>query len=98
LSPFAPYRLLAADRSRDPNPNCPVCSVFNTTIIIDPSRTKLQDVVEGFVQKHLGFGEKEFVLNNDIGVLYDPDETDNLGKKLEDLSKSELYLSGSKLC
>ncbi|KAG9257733.1 uncharacterized protein F5Z01DRAFT_646892 [Emericellopsis atlantica] len=85
LTPFAYGRLLAPDRSREPNPACPVCGVFNATIVVDPSRTTLADVVEGFLRKHLGFGEKEFVLNNDVGVLYDPDEVDNLPKKLEEL-------------
>jgi ubiquitin-like 1-activating enzyme E1 B len=86
LSPFAPYRLLAADRSRTPNPQCPVCGVFNITATVDPSRTTLEDIVKGLIQKHLGFEEKEFVLNNDVGVLYDPDETDNLPKKLTELN------------
>ncbi|KAI6784291.1 Ubiquitin-activating enzyme E1-like protein [Emericellopsis cladophorae] len=85
LTPFAYGRLLAPDRSREPNPACPVCGVFNATIVVDPSRTTLEDVVEGFLRKHLGFGEKEFVLNNDVGVLYDPDEVDNLPKKLQEL-------------
>lgn len=44
--------------------------------------------MEGLIKKHLGFGEKEFVLNNEVGVLYDPDETDNLPKKLDELGKS----------
>jgi ubiquitin-like 1-activating enzyme E1 B len=56
-------------------------------VTVDPSRTTLQDIVEGLIQSHLGYGEKEFVLNNDVGVLYDPDETENLPKKLVDLSK-----------
>lgn len=87
MSPFAPDRLLAPDRSREPNPDCPVCSVFTTTVKVDPKRTTLEDIVKGFIQTRLGFDEKEFVLNNDIGVLYDPDETENLPKKLADLSE-----------
>lgn len=79
---------MAPDRSREPNPDCPVCGVYNTTLTIDSSRTTLNDVVEGLVKKHLGFGEKEFVLNNEVGILYDPDETDNLPKKLSDLGKA----------
>lgn len=35
----------------------------------------------------LGFGDREFVVNNDIGILYDADETDNLTKKLSDLGR-----------
>ncbi|KAF4126342.1 ubiquitin-like 1-activating enzyme E1 B [Geosmithia morbida] len=89
LTPFVPARLLAPDRSREPNPDCPVCSVYNTTVTVDPTRTTLNDIVEDFLKEHLGLGEKDFVLNNDVGVIYDPDETDNLPKKL-----SELNISG----
>lgn len=90
LTPFAPQRLLAPDRSREPNPACPVCSVFNVTVTVDPSRTTLNDLVEGLIKKHLGYDEKEFSLNNDVGVLYDPDETDNLPKKLSELGKDQV--------
>ena len=85
LTPFAPARLLAPDRSREPNPTCPVCGVFNVTVTVDPSRATVNDIVDGFLRKHLGFGEKEFVLNNDVGIVYDADETDNLPKKLVDI-------------
>lgn len=88
LTPFAPARLLAPDRSREPNLDCPVCGVFNTTVTVDSSRTTLEDIVEGLLKTHLGYGDKEFVLNNEVGVLYDPDETDNLLKKLTELGKS----------
>lgn len=90
LTPFAPARLLAPDTSREPNPACPVCGVFNITVTVDPSRTTLNDLVDGLLKKHLGLGEKEFVLNNEVGVVYDPDETDNLPKKLAELGKSLL--------
>ncbi|KAF7543048.1 hypothetical protein G7Z17_g11062 [Cylindrodendrum hubeiense] len=85
LTPFAPARLLAPDRSREPNPDCPVCSVYNTSVVVDLSRATLNDLVEDFIKAKLGFGEKEFVVNNDVGILYDFDETDNLPKKLSDL-------------
>ncbi|KND94396.1 Ubiquitin-activating enzyme E1-like protein, partial [Tolypocladium ophioglossoides CBS 100239] len=90
LTPFAPTRLLAPDKSRGPNPECPVCGVFNMSITADLSRATLNDVVEGIVKNKLGFGEKEFVVNNEVGILYDVDETDNLCKKL-----SELGITGS---
>ncbi|KAI5467035.1 hypothetical protein BGZ63DRAFT_410128 [Mariannaea sp. PMI_226] len=85
LTPFAPARLLAPDRSRLPNPDCPVCSVFSTSVTVDMSRVTLNDIVEDFIKVNLGFGDKEFVVNNDVGILYDFDETDNLPKKLSDL-------------
>ncbi|KAK2597984.1 E1 ubiquitin-activating protein uba2 [Conoideocrella luteorostrata] len=85
LTPFAPARLLAPDTLRQPNPECPVCGVLNTSIKVDFSRATLKDVVEDIVKDQLGFGEKEFVVNNVVGVLYDADEMDNLTKKLSDL-------------
>lgn len=33
----------------------------------------------------LGFGDKEFAVSTEAGLLYDPDETENLPKKLSDL-------------
>lgn len=87
MTPFAPARLLAPDKSRTPNPDCPVCGVYNTSITVDLSRATLNDVVEHFVKGQLGFEDKEFVVNNEVGILYDPDETENLPKKLTDLGK-----------
>lgn len=48
------------------------------------SRATLNDLVEDFLRLELGYGE-EFVVNNEIGILYDVDETENLGKKLSEL-------------
>lgn len=87
LTPFAPARLLAPDRSREPNPECPVCGVFNASVTVDLLRTTLNDIVEGLLQERMGLGEREFVVNTDRGIVYDPDETDNLPKKLADLGK-----------
>lgn len=88
LTPFASARLLAPDRSREPNPDCPVCSVYNTSVVVDLSRATLNDLVEDFIKAKLGFEDKEFVVNNDVGILYDFDETDNLPKKLSDLGEN----------
>ncbi|CEJ79950.1 hypothetical protein VHEMI00161 [[Torrubiella] hemipterigena] len=85
LTPFAPARLLAPDRSREPNPECPVCGVFNANVVVDLEKTTLNDIVEGLLQERMGLGEREFVVNTDRGIVYDPDETDNLPKKLADL-------------
>lgn len=62
-----------------------MCSAFNVTIKVDLSRATLNDVVEDIIKKQLGLGEKEFVLNNEVGIVYDADEIDNLPKKLADL-------------
>ncbi|KAG5953335.1 hypothetical protein E4U53_005981 [Claviceps sorghi] len=85
LTPFAAARLLAPDTLRLPNPDCPVCGVFNVSIMVDLSRATLNDVVEDIVKEHLGFGDREFVLSNSVGIMYDADETQNLPKKLSNL-------------
>ncbi|KAI6085641.1 SUMO-activating enzyme subunit uba-2 [Hypoxylon rubiginosum] len=85
LTPFAPQRLLATDRSRLPNPECPVCGIYYTSLEVDLSRAKLNDLVEDFVKLQLGYGEKEFAVNSDAGLVYDPDLTDNLDKDLSEL-------------
>ncbi|KZZ98502.1 Molybdenum cofactor biosynthesis, MoeB [Moelleriella libera RCEF 2490] len=85
LTPFGAARLLAPDTSRAPNLECPVCGVFNASIKVDLARATLNDVVENIIRKKLGYGDKEFVLNNEVGIVYDADETDNLSKKLSDL-------------
>ncbi|KAL2020536.1 hypothetical protein VTK56DRAFT_8336 [Thermocarpiscus australiensis] len=94
LTPFAPARLLASDKSREPNPDCPVCGVFQTRAYVDLSRATLNDLVEGFLKLELGYGEKEISVSNEVGILYDPDETDNLGKKLSELGiKPDSFLT-----
>ena len=54
---------------------------------MDLSRATLNDLVEDFVKLELGYGEKDFVVNNDVGILYDADETENLTRKLTDLGR-----------
>jgi ubiquitin-like 1-activating enzyme E1 B len=61
-----------------------VCSVAQTRVLVDMSRATLNDLVEDFLRSELGYGE-EFVVSNDIGPIYDVDETENLTKKLSDL-------------
>ncbi|KAI1126858.1 hypothetical protein F5Y10DRAFT_203514 [Nemania abortiva] len=85
LTPFAGQRLLAPDRPRAPNPNCPICGNYQTSVCVDLSRATLNDLVEDFVKLQLGFGERDFAVNSDAGLLYDPDETDNLEKLLSEL-------------
>lgn len=86
LSPFAPERLLASDRIRDPNPDCLVCSVAESRILVDMSRATLHDLVEDFLKLELGYGV-EIAVNHGNDLLYDPDETENLTKKLTELGE-----------
>ena len=87
MTPFRPARLLAPDKSREPNPDCPVCSVFRTSAYVDLTRATLGDLVDGFLKLELGYGDKEISVSNEVGILYDPDETENLRKKLSELGK-----------
>ncbi|KAF4452496.1 ubiquitin-like 1-activating enzyme E1 B [Fusarium austroafricanum] len=97
LTPFAPARLLAPDRSREPNPECPVCSVHFTSIVADLSRATLRDLVDDIVKSKLGFEGKEFVVNNDVGTLvecFEDGDDENLPKKLSDLGiKKDSFLT-----
>ncbi|GAW26885.1 putative family protein [Rosellinia necatrix] len=85
LTPFGGQRLLAPDRPRAPNPECPICSTYQTSVCVDLSRATLGDLVEDFIKLQLGFGEHDFAVSSEAGLLYDPDETDNLGKLLSEL-------------
>lgn len=93
LSPFASERLMAYEKTRAPNPDCPVCSVAQTRLLVDLSRATLNDLVEDFLRVQLGYGE-EFVVSNESGLLYDVDETENLEKKLSELGiKDDSFLT-----
>ncbi len=48
------------------------------------SRATLNHLVEDFLRLELGYGE-EFVVNNEVGTLYDVEETENLSRKLSEL-------------
>ncbi|KAI1842777.1 hypothetical protein JX266_011098 [Neoarthrinium moseri] len=85
LSPFANQRLLAPDRPRPQNPTCPICTSYYTGVYADLARATLNDLVEDFIKAHLGYGDREFSITSDRGLLYDPDEIDQLPKKLTDL-------------
>ncbi|KAI0392741.1 ThiF family protein [Xylariaceae sp. FL0594] len=85
LSPFNAQRLLGPDRPRPPNPDCPICSNYQASIQVDLTRTTLDDIVEYYVKEYLAFGEREFAISSEAGLLYDPDETDNLEKPLSEL-------------
>ncbi|CZS84761.1 unnamed protein product [Fusarium graminearum] len=97
LTPFAAARLLAPDRSREPNPDCPVCSVYFTSVVTDLSRATLKDFVDEIVKSKLGYEGKEFVVNNDVGTLFEcfeDGDDENLPKKLSDLGiKKDSFLT-----
>lgn len=77
-------RVINSDILRPPNPNCNVCGVIQTKLILDPARATLNDLVEDVLKLQLGYGD-EFTVNNEVGTLYDPDLDDNLSKKFSEL-------------
>jgi ubiquitin-like 1-activating enzyme E1 B len=84
LNPTSDQRLLATDKARTPNPDCPVCSPAQSRVLVDMSRATLSNLVEDLLRLQLGYGD-EFTVNSEQGLLYDIDETENLNKKLSEL-------------
>lgn len=71
-----------------------MCSVFQVSAFVDFTKATLKDLVEDFVKVELGYGDKEFAVSNEIGPLFDPEETENLPKKLSDLGvKADSFLT-----
>lgn len=86
-------RVINSDTLKPPNPNCNVCGVMSSTLIVDPERATLNDLVEDVLKSQLGYGD-EFSINNEVGTLYDPDLDDNLSKKFSDLGvKADSFLT-----
>jgi len=77
-------RVISAEPLRPPNPECPVCGVAQSRLVVDTSRATLKDLVENLLRLELGYGE-EFSVNNEVGTLYDPELDDNLERKFSDL-------------
>ncbi|KAF2637900.1 ubiquitin-activating enzyme E1 3 [Massarina eburnea CBS 473.64] len=84
LAPNGTERRLTAETLSSPNPDCPVCSVAQTTVEVDLARATLNDLVEGLLRLELKYGE-EFSVNSGSSILYDPDEDINLSKTLTEL-------------
>ena len=86
-------RVLNAEPLRPPNPECTVCGVSQSNLIIDIKRATLEDLVKDVLKLQLGYGE-EITVNSEIGTLYDPDLEDNLTKKLSDLGiRADTFLT-----
>lgn len=75
-----------------------MCSVFQISAQIDLSRATLKDLVDDFLRVQLGYGNKELSVSTEAGLLYDPDETENLNKKLSELGMSAFSLARSISC
>jgi len=86
-------RVINSDTLKPPNPNCSVCGVMQSRLIIDPARATLNNLVEDVLKNQLGYGD-EFSINNEVGTLYDPDLDDNLEKKFSELGvKADSFLT-----
>ncbi|MCJ1408189.1 E1 ubiquitin-activating protein uba2 [Ptychographa xylographoides] len=86
-------RVINTDTLKPPNPNCGVCGVAQSKLVVDTNRATLNDLVEDVLKQHLGYGE-EFSVNNEVGTLYDPELDDNLPKKFRDLGiKADSFLT-----
>ncbi|KAB8238069.1 E1 ubiquitin-activating protein ubaB [Aspergillus alliaceus] len=77
-------RAISSDSLKPPNPNCPVCSVAQGRVKIDPERATINDLVQDILRLQLGYGE-EFSVSTELGTIYDPDLEDNLNKKLSEM-------------
>ncbi|KAF2448057.1 ubiquitin-activating enzyme E1 3 [Karstenula rhodostoma CBS 690.94] len=84
LAPNGTERRLTTEGLSPPNPCCPVCSVAQSTIVVDANRATLNDLVEDLLRLQLGYGE-EFSVNSEAGLLYDPEEDANLNKTFAEL-------------
>lgn len=85
--------MINSDTLKPPNPNCGVCGVMQSRLVIDPARATLRDLVEDVLRDQLEYGD-ELSVNNEVGILYDPDLDDNLSKKFSDLGiKADSFLT-----
>jgi ubiquitin-like 1-activating enzyme E1 B len=86
-------RVLSNEPLRPPNPTCPVCSVAQTTLVVDTSRATLNDLVEDLLRLQLGYGP-EFSVNSETGILYDFEEVQNLSKTFKELGlKNDSFIT-----
>jgi ubiquitin-like 1-activating enzyme E1 B len=86
-------RVISSEPLRPPNPTCPVCSVTQSTLLVDTSRATLKDLVDGLLRLQLGYGE-EFSVSSEAGILYDPEEDQNLDKTFDELGlKSDSFIT-----
>ncbi|KAF1956337.1 hypothetical protein CC80DRAFT_413523 [Byssothecium circinans] len=93
LAPNGTERRLTSEALSAPNPECPVCSVAQTTVEVDLARATLNDLVEGVLRLELNYGE-EFSVNSGTGILYDPEEDMNLSKTFAELGlESDSFLT-----
>lgn len=77
-------RVISSEPLRPPKPDCPVCSVAQTRLIIDPARATINDLVEDLLRLGLGYSD-ELSIRTNQGIVYDPDLEENLSKKISEM-------------
>ncbi|KOS41945.1 hypothetical protein ACN38_g7166 [Penicillium nordicum] len=77
-------RVINSDSLNPPNPDCAVCSPAVARVEIDPELATLEHLIQGVLRMELGYG-KEVAVAFGNQLMYDPDFTDNLVKRLSDL-------------
>ncbi|KAF2704568.1 hypothetical protein K504DRAFT_449560 [Pleomassaria siparia CBS 279.74] len=86
-------RVISSEPLRVPNPTCPVCSVTQSTLLVDTSRATLKDLVDDLLRLQLGYGD-EFSINSETGILFDPEEDQNLDKTFNELGlKADSFIT-----
>jgi ubiquitin-like 1-activating enzyme E1 B len=86
-------RVIASESLQKPNPNCATCGVTYATLVVDPKRAKLSDLVEDVLKGQLGYGE-DFSVKRDADLLYDIDEDVHLEKTFEELTlKADTFIT-----
>ena len=86
-------RIINTDSLKPPNPDCSVCGVVDSRLLVDPDRATLKDLVDDVLKEQYGYGEG-FSISNEVGILYDPDLEDNLEKRFSELGvKGDSFLT-----
>lgn len=76
-------RVISSEGLSPPRPGCPVCSpCYAKVVIAEDGSTTLQELVD-LLKLRLNY--EDFSVTADIGMIYDPDLEDNLGKPLKEL-------------
>jgi ubiquitin-like 1-activating enzyme E1 B len=92
-------RVLSAEKTLNrPNPGCVVCGVARTTIVVDPARATLRNVVEDVLQSGLGY-KNDYTVTSSGEQLYEAlpageedeeeDQAEVLAKKLTELDLAD---------
>lgn len=76
-------RVLSSESLRPPNPYCATCSVTYATLLVDPKKATLRNLVD-MLQQQLHYGA-EISIKRDNDLLYDIDEDVHLEETFESL-------------